>query len=254
MIVISEEQNFVEVQTPSGKQRFSLASPEAFAAVSRAWLRCGWDSKHVYTFTWLGRPIIQLPEDLIRLQEVIYLVKPDVIIETGVAHGGGLIFYATLCKAMNKGRVIGVDIEIRPHNRAAIEAHELSPLITLVEGSSTAPEIVARVKSLIPPGAKVFVLLDSNHTKDHVLGELNAYCDLVSSGSYIVATDGIMKDLVGAPRSNIDWAENNPFMAVQAFLPSHPEFQQEQPRWLFNESNGLHQNTTYWPGAYLKRI
>ena len=254
MIVISEEQNFVEVQTASGKQRFSLDSPEAFAAVSKAWLRCGWDSKYVYTFTWLGRPIIQLPEDLIRLQEVIYAVKPDVIIETGVAHGGGLIFYATLCKAMNKGRVIGVDIEIRPHNRAAIETHPLASAITLIEGSSIAPETVARVKSLTQPDETVMVILDSNHAKQHVLGELRAYSPLVTKGSYIVATDGIMKDLAGAPRSNVDWAENNPFMAVQEFLPAHPEFQQAQPKWLFNESNGLHQNTTYWPGAYLKRI
>jgi len=254
MIVISEEQNFVEVQTSSGKQRFALDSPEAFAAVSKTWLRCGWNSKHVYTFTWLGRPIIQLPEDLIRLQEVIYAVKPDLIVETGVAHGGGLIFYATLCKAMNKGRVIGVDIEIRPHNRTAIEAHPMASAITLIEGSSIAPETVARVKSLTQPGENVMVILDSNHAKQHVLSELLAYSSLVTKGSYIVATDGIMKDLVGAPRSRVDWAENNPFMAVQEFLPAHPEFQQEQPRWLFNESNGLHQNTTYWPGAYLKRI
>ncbi len=255
MIVINEEQNFVEIQTSSGKHRFPLASPEAFAAVSKAWLRCGWDSKHVYTFTWLGRPVIQLPEDLIRLQEVIYTVKPDVIIETGVAHGGGLIFYASLCKAMNKGRVIGVDIEIRPHNRAAIEAHPLASAISLIEGSSIASETVARVKSLVQPDDNVMVILDSNHTKRHVLGELRAYKPSCHNG-FIYRCNRRYHERItaGAPRSKADWAENNPFMAVQEFLPSHPEFKQEQPRWLFNESNGLHQNSTYWPGAYLKRI
>lgn len=253
MLIISEEQNFVEVQTPAGKQRFPLDSAEAFAAVSKAWLRCGWDTKHVYTFTWMGRPVIQLPEDMLRVQEVIYRVKPDVVIETGVAHGGSLVFYASLFKAMGRGKVIGIDIDIRPPNRQAIETHEMSPLITLVEGSSVAPEIVAQVKALIPPGAKVLVLLDSNHTKEHVLAELHAYAGFVSPGSYIVATDGIMKDLVGAPRSKPDWAENNPCAAVEEFLKMHPEFIAAQPQWQFNESNGLKENITYWPGAYLQR-
>jgi cephalosporin hydroxylase len=254
MLVISEEQNYVEVQTPAGPKRFPLNSPEAFDAVSKAWLRCGWDTKHVYTFTWMGRPVIQLPEDMLRVQEVIYSVKPDVIVETGVAHGGSLIFYASLFKAMgSSGMVVGVDIEIRPHNRKAIEAHELSPAITLVEGSSTAPEIVSKVKSLIPPGAKVLVLLDSNHTREHVLAELEAYSGFVTPGSYIVATDGIMKELVGAPRSQPDWDTNNPFTAAQEFLKLHPEFVLEQPQWRFNESHGLKENITYWPGAYLKR-
>src|SRR6266540_3398666 len=126
----------VEVEDADGLRRFPLDSPEAFNLVSRAWLRAGWDTKYVYSFTWMGRPIIQLPEDLIRIQEVIYNIKPDVIVETGIAHGGSLIFYASLCKAMEKGRVIGIDIDIRPHNRRAIETHPMFPFITLIEGSS----------------------------------------------------------------------------------------------------------------------
>ena len=149
-----------------------LYSREAFQIISEVWLKVGWNEKYVYTFSWLGRPIIQLPEDIVRIQEVIYRVAPDVIIETGIAHGGSLIFYASLCKAMGCGRVIGVDIEIRPHNRVAIEAHELSSYITLVEGNSTNPEIVESVKSRIQPGESVLVILDSNHTKAHVLHEL----------------------------------------------------------------------------------
>jgi cephalosporin hydroxylase len=126
VIRIDEAAGLVIVEGPDGETAHPMSSPEAFALVSRAWLRCGWDAKYVYGFSWMGRPIIQLPDDMVRIQEVIYRVRPDVIVETGVAHGGSLIFYASLCKAMEKGRIIGVDIEIRPHNRAAIEAHEMS--------------------------------------------------------------------------------------------------------------------------------
>src|SRR5687768_17457363 len=201
MIKIDLEQGIVVVESQAGEISYSLDTPEAFSIVSQAWLRCGWDTKYVYTFTWLGRPIIQLPEDMFRLQELIYTVKPDVIIETGVAHGGGLIFYAGLCKILEKGRVIGVDIEIRPHNRAAIEAHPLYPLITLIEGSSTEPAVIGQVKAQLKPGETVIVMLDSNHKKAHVLAELASYASLVTKGSYIVVMDGIMEQLVGAPRT-----------------------------------------------------
>src|SRR6202022_4695269 len=123
---------------------------------------------------WRGRPIIQHPEDMVRLAEVIYSVKPDVIIETGIAHGGSLVYYASLLKAMGRGRVIGVDIEIRPHNRAAMEAHELKPMITMIEGSSIDPGIVAKVKSHVKPSETVLLILDSNHSKAHVAAELEA--------------------------------------------------------------------------------
>src|SRR5437016_3207699 len=120
-----------------------LYSREGFELLSELWLKVGWNEKYVYTFSWLGRPVIQLPDDLIRIQEVIHAVRPDVIVESGVAHGGALVYYASLCKLLGQGRVVGVDVEIRPHNRAALEQHPLSPLITLVEGDSVAPETVA---------------------------------------------------------------------------------------------------------------
>src|SRR5437868_6468565 len=164
MITIEPERGTLTRVVEGREETHSFDTPEAFEILSDLWLRCGWDTKYVYSFSWFGRPVIQLPEDLIRIQEVIYAIKPDVIIETGVAHGGSLIFYATLCKAMEKGRVVGIDIEIRPHNRRAIEAHPLSQLITLIEGSSTAPETVAQVKKLIRPNETVLVILDSNHT------------------------------------------------------------------------------------------
>ena len=164
----------VTEDTPGGPRTHPFDSPEAFRLVSDAWLRIGWDQKYVYSFTWLGRPVIQLPEDLMRLQEVIATVRPDVIVETGVAHGGSLVFYATLCKVLDSGRVIGVDIEIRPHNRQAIEAHPLFPLIELIEGDSTDPATVEQVKGQLAPGQTTLVLLDSNHQKQHVLAELRA--------------------------------------------------------------------------------
>ncbi len=252
-LTIDTDKNTLLVENEQGKKELSLNTKEGFAALSQVWLKSGWITKHIYTFTWFGRPIIQLPEDLVRLQEVIYQIKPDVIIETGVAHGGGLIFYASLCKVLEKGRVIGIDIEIRPHNRKAIEEHDLFPYITLLEGSSIAPEIVNQVKATLKPSDTVLILLDSNHSKDHVLAELNAYAEYVTPGSYIVATDGIMQDLVGAPRSQPDWGTNNPQTAVAEFLETHPEFSLEPPQWLFNESEGLSENITHWPNAWLKR-
>lgn len=231
---------------------WKLYSPEAFEVLSREWLKVGWDQKHAYTFSWMGRPVIQLPDDMIRTQELIYRLKPDVILETGVAHGGSLVFYASLCKAMDHGRVIGVDIEIRPHNRQAIEAHELSPLITLIEGNSVAEETLQRVRSLIAPHEKVLVILDSCHTKAHVTAELDAYHDLVSPGSYIVATDGVMKFVHDVPRGNPAWKDDHPEAAAIDFAASHPEFKLEQPEWPFNESS-LTQNVTHWPGAWLKK-
>lgn len=229
-----------------------LYSREAFELLSSLWLKVGWNEKYVYTFSWQGRPIIQLPEDLVRTQEVIYRVQPDVIIETGVAHGGSLVFYAGLCKIMGKGRVIGVDIEIRPANRKAIEAHELYPWITLIEGDSSAPETIQRVTSLVQPGEKVIVFLDSNHSKAHVAAELAAYHPLVTVGSYIVATDGIMMNLDDAPRGRSTWATDNPAEAALEFARHHPEFVIEQPAWPFNESN-LVNNVTHWPHAWLRR-
>ena len=230
-----------------------LYSRQAFEAVSRQWVRVGWNQKYQYTFSWMGRPVIQLPEDMLRMQEVIYRLQPDVIVETGVAHGGSLIFYASLCKAMDKGRVVGIDIEIRPPNRQAIASHALSPLVTLIEGSSTAPEVVRQVRGLIKPGETALVILDSNHTYAHVAAELEAYAPVVTPGSYIVATDGIMLDLADVPRGLPGWETDNPSAAAREFVQRHPEFAIEQPAWLFCESD-LTANITHWPDAWLKRV
>lgn len=253
MIKVDLENSTVSVEEDGQANVYGLNTPEGFNVVSKIWLRAGWDTKYVYSFTWLGRPIIQLPEDMVRLQEVIHTLQPDVIIETGIAHGGSLIFYASLCKTMGKGRVIGIDIEIRPHNRAAIESHQLSPFITLIEGSSIDPAVVERVQSEVSPDERTIVLLDSCHTKEHVLAELNAFAPLVNTGSYIVAMDGIMQEVTGAPRTEPDWAWNNPKQAALEFVAANAEFVIEEPAFLFNEGS-VTERVTYWPSAFIKRV
>jgi cephalosporin hydroxylase len=253
MVKIDLKQGVITVEEADGSATYSLDTAEAFSIISDVWLRCGWDNKYVYSFTWMGRPVIQLPEDMLRLQEVIHSIQPDVIIETGIAHGGSLIFYASLCKAMNRGRVVGVDIEIRPHNRKAIEAHELFPLITLIEGSSVDPAVIEQVNAQVRPGERTLIFLDSCHTKEHVLAELDAYGPLVSPGSYIVAMDGIMGRLAGAPRTEADWTWNNPTQAALEFVAGNPDFIVEEPTFVFNEGN-INQPVTYWPGGFIKRI
>ncbi len=252
-LTIDPEKKTLTIESQEGSRTVDLYSKEAFELVSDWWVKLGWVQRYSYTFSWMGRPVIQLPEDMIRIQEVIHRVRPDVIVETGVAHGGSLIFYASLCKAMGNGRVVGIDIEIRPQNRTAIEAHDLSPLITLIEGSSVDPLVVDSARREIQPDDRVIVLLDSCHTKDHVLAELEAYAPLVTRDSYLVATDGIMQDLSDVLGGTGDWRWNNPCAAVAEFLDKHPEFAAEEPAWSFNESE-LTKRITYWPTAYMRKL
>jgi cephalosporin hydroxylase len=253
VISVDEKRGLVIVEENGETTTHSLDTPEAFAIVSDLWLRAGWWVKHVYTVSWMGRPVVQLPEDLVRLQELIWRVQPDVILEMGVAHGGGLIFYASLCKVLGRGRVIGVDVEIRPHNRKAIEAHPLFPFITLIEGSSIDPVIVDQVAALVQPGETVMLMLDSNHTKGHVAEELRAYAPLVSPGSWIVVMDGYIMELVaGGPRTTPEWSWNNPKQAAADFVKENPDFVMEEPDFVFNESP-LTRGVTYFRGGYLRR-
>jgi cephalosporin hydroxylase len=251
-LTVDWEAASVTEETDTGTVTHAFNTPEAFQAVSSVWLRCGWDTKYVYGFTWLGRPIIQLPEDLMCIQEVICAVRPDVIVETGIAHGGSLVFYAGICRLLERGRVIGIDVEIRPPNRLAIENHPLGSMITLIEGDSIHPDTVQRVKSLIRPDETVLVLLDALHTKDHVMEELRAYAPLVSIGSYIVAMDGIMALVAGGPRTSPDWVWNNPSEAAREFAAAQPGFSLQEPPRAFNEGL-ISERVTYWPRAFLRR-
>jgi cephalosporin hydroxylase len=239
-------------ETGGSPRTLDLYSPEAFAVISRHWLRTAWANKYAYTFTWLGRPIIQFPEDLVRMQELLVDLRPDVIIETGVAHGGSLVFYASICQLLGAGRVVGIDVEIRPHNRAALDAHPLRPLISLIEGDSTAPTVLAQVAALVQATDRVMVVLDSNHTRAHVREELRAYWKLVTPGSYLIVQDGIMADLADVPGGRPSWAVDNPLPAVAEFLAEHPEFSAEPPAWKFNESH-LSSGITQWPCGWLRK-
>jgi cephalosporin hydroxylase len=256
-ITIDLEAGVVVRESAAGTSRWGIDTPDGFRCISEAWLRSGWQVKHVYTFTWLGRPIIQLPEDMFRVQEAIHVLRPDVIIETGVAHGGSLVFYAGLCRLMGRGRVIGIDVDIRPENRRRIEAHELSDLITLVDGDSASQDVVDRVRSRVGSSESVFVMLDGCHDRDHVLAELELYAPLVTVGSFIVAADGIMQQLAGLrrcgdSRSTDDWSWNNPRAAVEEFLRRHDDFEAAAPAFAFNESP-LTGPVSYWSGGWLKR-
>jgi cephalosporin hydroxylase len=229
-----------------------LFSAESFERIARLWTDVGWVRKYSYAFSWMGRPIIQLPDDMVRAQEAIYATQPDVIVETGVAHGGSLVFYASLFQAMGHGRVIGVDIEIRPHNRAAIEAHPMFPRITLVDGSSAAAETLSKVRALIKPGERVMVILDSNHSRDHVVAELEGYTGLVSPGCFLLVQDGIMEHVAGMPRATADWSWNNPKSAVADFLAGNSEFEVAPLLRPFDESEAV-PDCTYHPRGWLRR-
>lgn len=238
----------------SDDRTLDIYSKEAFELMSELWLKLSWNQKYSYTFTWLGRPIIQHPEDLVRLQEVIFKVRPTVIVETGVAHGGSLILSASLMKAMGiDGKVIGVDIEVRPHNRKALEEHALYDMIRLIIGDAVAPETVEEVEKQIGPDDVVLVILDSNHSYAHVAKELDAYNHLVTKDSYIVSTDGVMRLVHDVPRGEPGWLTDNPANAAEDFVAKTSNFVLENPPWLFNESD-LDKPITAWPSAWLRRV
>ena len=206
------------------------------------------ESSYSYNFSWLGIPIIQYPQDIVAMQELVWKVKPDLIIETGVAHGGSLILYASMLELIGRGKVIGIDIDIRPHNREAILSHPLNKRIKLIEGSSISNEVLNLVKQELTEESKVMVLLDSNHTHDHVLSELKLYACFVSLDSYLVVFDTIVEDLPPSKIIDRPWARgNNPKTAVKEFLMLHNEFEID-----FEIQNKL--LVTVAPEGYLKRI
>lgn len=251
-IIIDTDEKTLKFADDARTSTHNLFSKEAFEEVAHLWVSLGWVQKYSYGFSWMGRPIIQLPDDMIRIQEAIWQVKPDVILETGVAHGGSLIFYSSLLELIGNGRVIGVDIEVRPHNRAAIEAHPMAKRITMIEGNSVSEETVQMVKSLIKPTDKVMLILDSNHERDHVASELKAYADLVTPGSYLLSQDGVMKQVAGMPRTSSAWTVDNPISAVEDFLASRSDFELAKPPRLFDETNGT-PDCSHHPVGWLRR-
>lgn len=222
--------------------------------LSRNWSRETNQHKYTYNFSWLGRPIIQYPQDMVAMQEIIWSVQPDLIIETGIAHGGSLIFFASMlelnaaCGGPQDAEVLGVDIDIRAHNREAIKSHPMSRRISMLQGSSIAPEIVIQVKAKATGKQRVLVCLDSNHAQDHVLAEMEAYAPLTSTGSYCVVFDTLIEDMPADMFIGRPWGPgNNPKTAVWEYLKTHPEFE-------IDKSIQHKLLITVAPDGYLKRV
>jgi len=205
-----------------------LYSDAGFELMAELWNKVAFHNRLMYQPTWLGIPIIQYPDDIVMMQELIWKVRPDVIIETGVAHGGSAVFYASILELLGKGRVIGVDIEIRQYNKAAIKSHPLSKRIQLIEGSSVDEDVIRKVKEMIGDKDKVLVTLDSNHTYEHVSREIEMYSQFVSPDSYLVVMDGIQKALWDVPSGKEAWLNDNPLDAIEGFLKRHREWQADE--------------------------
>lgn len=251
------EQEIVQRLAANGNNSALLAAARAFTLAST-------QPKYSYNFSWLGRPIIQYPQDIVALQELIWTVKPDLIIETGIAHGGSLVFSASqlalldMCDAIEAGttfdpkqarrKVLGVDIDIRPHNRAAIEAHPMASRIQMIQGSSIESSIIEQVKSAAKDYERILVCLDSNHTHDHVLAELEAYAPLTSVGSYCIVFDTLVEDMPKEFYPDRSWGPgNNPKTAVRQFLQGRTGF-------VIDKAIEHKLLITVAPDGYLKRI
>ena len=185
--------------------------------------------RYSYNFTWLGRPVIQFPQDLMALQEVIWRTRPQVIVETGIAHGGSLVFTASMLEILGEGKVVGIDIDIRAHNRAAIEEHPMARRIEMIEGSSVDAAIVEQVRHAVGDAERVLVILDSNHTHEHVLAELQLYAPLVTDGSYLIVMDTVVEDMPVDAFPDRPWGTgDNPMTAMREFLAGTDRFEVDQ--------------------------
>jgi cephalosporin hydroxylase len=227
----------------------ALRKDSALQGLSNIWLREGLRYKYSYNFTWLGRPIIQYPQDVIAMQEIVWLVKPSVIIETGIAHGGSLIFYASMLELIgDNGQVLGIDVDIREHNRIEIEKHPMFKRITMIEGSSTDEEVVRQVYEFAKGKEPALVVLDSNHTHVHVLRELELYSPLVTKGSYLVVFDTVVEDMPEDFFPDRPWGKgNNPKTAVWEFLKTNERFE-------IDKEIGNKLLITVAPDGYLKCV
>ncbi len=229
--------SYDEFKAQSASEVIDMKNDRELQASTTAWMQRVNAFNYSYHFEWLGRPIIQYPQDIVALQEIIWDAKPDLIVETGIAHGGSLILNSSILALLDLfdfengvvrdrvRRVIGVDIDIREHNRLAILEHPLSSRIEMLEGSSTSVEIISKLKSLIGDYQKVMVILDSNHTYDHVKEELEAYSDFVTPGQFLVIFDTVIEKFEDGTFPNRSWGKgNNPMIAVKEFLEQNEDF------------------------------
>jgi cephalosporin hydroxylase len=220
----------------------------AFRDRSLDWLAASLGHRYSYHFTWMGRPIIQYPQDVLAMQEIIWRVRPDLIVETGIAHGGSLVFHASMLELLGAGEIVGIDVDIRAHNRAELDAHPMRRRMTLIEGSSVAPEVVREVAARAGAAERVLVVLDSNHTHEHVARELEAYAGLVTPGSYCVVFDTVIEDLPGETYPDRSWGPgNSPKTAVREFL-------ERDDRFRVDEEIEAKLGITVAPSGYLVRV
>lgn len=231
------------------KQRVnSNATNQALQNAAKAFNVASNSSQYSYNFSWMGRPIIQYPQDMLAMQEIIWEIKPDLIIETGIAHGGSLIYYASLLELIGDGEILGVDIDIRAHNKIEIEKHPMFKRINMIEGSSVSSETISKVAEIAKGKKRVLVTLDSNHTHEHVLQELNLYAPFVTEGSYLVCFDTIVEDLPNDYLPGRAWSQgDNPKTAVWEFLKSNADFEIDK-----QIDNKLLISVA--PDGYLKRV
>ncbi|MEM6256999.1 MAG: cephalosporin hydroxylase family protein [Planctomycetota bacterium] len=225
-----------------------LRENEKGQALSLDWLMCVAENRYTYNFTWMGVPIIQFPQDIVAMQEIIWRVRPDLIIETGIARGGSLVFYASMLELLGEGHVLGIDIDIRPHNREVIEAHPMFKRITMLEGSSISEDMAVRVREFAKDYKTVLVVLDSNHTHEHVLRELELYAPLTSVGSYCVVFDTVVEDIPAGSFPDRPWDKgDNPKTAVWAYLKQDERFEIDAD---------IHDKimVTVAPDGYLRRL
>jgi len=210
------------IPSATGNRIIDIYTEEGYRVLTELWLRSGWERQIYSMINWLGVPVGQLPEDLLMMQECIYNVRPNIIVETGSYLGGTALFYASMLELIGGGQVISVDIQA--FERPQLAAQSLKPRITLITGSSTDPAVVAEVSAMIRPTDRVLVALDSDHSRAHVQKELEFYAPLVTPGSYIVVFDGVMEILADAPKGSLAWAVDSPAPAIRDFLAAHPEF------------------------------
>ena len=222
-----------------------LYSRQGMELVAALWLKLSAANRLMYEHTWLGVPVIQLPGDIVAMQELIWRLRPDVIVECGFAHGGSAILYASILELLGKGSVIGIDVEVRAYNRVAVRAHPLAHRIHMIEASSIEASTRERVARAAAGAGTVMVVLDSNHSRAHVERELALYHSLVTPGSYVVVMDGAQAHVWDTPRGKPEWQEDNPLPAIAGFLAVHPEFSTD-PYW-------TRAHVTSSPGGFLRR-
>lgn len=222
---MSEHENFEHRNKIKIK---SMGKDSSLKKLSQNWFLKGYDYEYSYHFKWLGRPIIQYPQDIIALQEIIWDVKPDIIIETGIARGGSLVFSASMLQLIGKGKVVGIDIDIREYNKKEIKKHPLNKRIKMIVGSSTDEKTIKKVFQFVKSTDKVLVILDSNHTHEHVLKELEEYSKLVTKGSYLIVFDTVIEELPDKLFTKRPWSKkHNPKTAVRLFLSKNKRFKMD---------------------------